>query len=124
MGEKERIEEIVSSLRKYDPERIILFGSHARRNADEYSDLDLVVIKETEERFLDRLKRVFDLIDPDFALDILVYTPQEFARMVEEGNPFLERVLEERVIIYEKCNDEERRWLREKNTLQRDPDDG
>lgn len=111
-------------MREYDPERIILFGSHARRDADEYSDLDLVVIKETEERFLDRLKRVFDLIDPDFALDILVYTPQEFARMVEEGNQFLERVLEEGVIIYEKCNDEERRWLREKNTLQRDPDDG
>jgi len=102
---KERIEQIVSSLGEYDPERIILFGSHARRDADEYSDLDLVVIKETEERFLDRLKRVYEIMQPDFALDILVYTPQEFADMLEKGNPFLERVLEEGVIIYERCEE-------------------
>ncbi len=102
MGRKGRIEEIVSSLREYDPERIILFGSHARRDADEYSDLDLVIIKETEERFLDRLKRVYEIMQPDFALDILVYTPGEFAHMLEEGNPFLERVLEEGIVIYER----------------------
>jgi predicted nucleotidyltransferase len=100
---KKRIEEIVSSLREYDPERIILFGSHARRDADEYSDLDLVVIKETEERFLDRLKRVYELVRPTFAMDLLVYTPEEFARMKEEGNPFIERVLEEGVVLYEKA---------------------
>lgn len=105
VGRKGRIEEIVSSLREYDPERIILFGSHARRDADEYSDLDLVVIKETEERFLDRLKRVYEIMQPDFALDILVYTPGEFAHMLEEGNPFLERVLEEGIVIYERCKE-------------------
>ena len=76
MEKKERIKQIVSSLREYDPERVILFGSHARRDADEYSDLDLVVIKETEERFLDRLKRVYEVMQPDFALDLLVYTPR------------------------------------------------
>lgn len=88
VGKRERIEQIVSSLRGYDPERIILFGSHARWEADEYSDIDLVVIKETEERFLDRLKRVYDIVQPDFALDVLVYTPREFAHMLEEGNHF------------------------------------
>ena len=103
MGKKERIEEIVSSLREYDPERIILFGSHARRDPDEYSDLDLVVIKETEERFLDRLKRVYELVRPTFAMDLLVYTPEEFARMKEEGNPLIERVFEEGVVVYEKA---------------------
>ena len=103
MGKKERIEQIVSSLREYDPERIILFGSHARRDPDEYSDLDLVVIKETEERFLDRLKRVYELVRPTFAMDLLVYTPEEFARMKEEGNPLIERVCEEGVVVYEKA---------------------
>jgi len=105
VGKRERIEQIVSSLREYDPERIILFGSHARRDADEYSDLDLVVIKETEERFLDRLKRVYEIMQPDFALDILVYTPQEFSHMLEEGNPFLQRVREEGIVIYERCKE-------------------
>jgi len=103
VGKKERIEQIVSSLKEYDPERIILFGSHARRDADEYSDLDLVVIKETGERFLDRLKRVYELVRPTFAMDLLVYTPEEFARMKEEGNPLIKRVLEEGVVLYEKA---------------------
>jgi predicted nucleotidyltransferase len=67
-----RIKKIVTALKRYDPERVILFGSAARGEADAYSDMDIVVIKETSERFLDRLGRVYDLIEGDFALDALV----------------------------------------------------
>ncbi len=97
-----RLAHLVSALRKYEPERIILFGSHARGEADEYSDLDIVVIKETEERFLDRLKTVYELVQPTFALDVVVYTPEEFAEMQRLGNPFIEMVLREGIVVYEK----------------------
>lgn len=102
MKRQERIARVIASLEEYDPQRVILFGSWARGDEDEHSDLDLVIIKETQERFLDRLDRVYELVKPTFAMDALVYTPQEFAEMQERDNPFIEMVLKEGVVIYEK----------------------
>jgi predicted nucleotidyltransferase len=101
-SKKGRIKKIVRALKQYDPERVILFGSAARGDADAQSDIDLVVIKDTQERFLDRLGRVYDCIKPDFSLDALVYTPKEFADMQARDNPFIEHVLKEGVTIYER----------------------
>ena len=90
------------ALKEYHPEKIILFGSYVQGGEDEYSDLDLVVIKKTRKRFLNRLKEVMMLIKPTFALDILVYTPRELEKLIEEGNPFIEQVMEKGRVIYEK----------------------
>ena len=97
-----RIEGILRVLKTYHPERVILFGSYARGSYDRYSDLDLVIIKRTRRRFLDRIKEVIRIIQPRFGVDILVYTPGELKRMVRSGNPFIQRVLEEGKILYEK----------------------
>ena len=102
VSRQERVANTIASLEEYDPQRVILFGSWARGDEDEYSDLDLVIIKETQERFLDRLKRVYELVKPTFAMDVLVYTPQEFAEMQERNNYFIEMVLKEGVVIYER----------------------
>jgi predicted nucleotidyltransferase len=102
ISRQERAAHIIASLEEFDPRRVILFGSGARGDQDEYSDLDLVIIKETEERFLDRLEKVYDLVKPTFAMDVLVYTPQESAEMQERDNPFIEMVLKEGVVIYER----------------------
>jgi predicted nucleotidyltransferase len=99
---QERIAHVIVSLEEYNPQRVIVFGSSARGDEDEYSDLDLVIIKETQERFLDRLERVYELVKPTFAMDVLVYTPQEFAKMQERENPFIEMVMKEGVVIYER----------------------
>jgi predicted nucleotidyltransferase len=99
---QERVAHIIASLEEYDPQRVIVFGSWARGDEDEYSDLDLVIIKETQERFLDRLEKVYELVKPTFAMDVLVYTPQELQEMREGDNPFIEMVLREGVTIYER----------------------
>ncbi|WP_245863112.1 nucleotidyltransferase domain-containing protein, partial [Candidatus Viridilinea mediisalina] len=46
------------------PERILLFGSLAQNSVHAWSDIDLVVIQETQERFLDRSKRLIRLLRP------------------------------------------------------------
>lgn len=64
----------------YGPERIYLFGSWARGEADELSDIDLVVIKPTSTPFLERLREVARLLPSQIgAVDVFVYTPEEFA---------------------------------------------
>jgi predicted nucleotidyltransferase len=97
-----RLEYVLNRLKEYEPEKVILFGSQARDACDVYSDIDLVIIKKTKKLFLDRIKEVLKIIKPNFAIDILVYTPDEFQRMSFEGNPFLEQVLREGKVIYEK----------------------
>lgn len=58
-------------------------------------------------RVLNQLKEYSPekVIKPNFTIDILVYTPDEFQKMVSEGNPFLEHVLKEGKVIYEKSCD-------------------
>jgi len=97
-----RIERVLRGLAAYDADKAILFGSAARGDADRFSDIDLIVIKRTDRRFLDRLADVIEAIQPDFSLDVLVYTPGEFERMREEGNPLISRALEEGKVIYER----------------------
>jgi predicted nucleotidyltransferase len=49
---RKRLEVIIEELKAYNPEKIILFGSSARGEEDEHSDIDLVIIKKTRDRFL------------------------------------------------------------------------
>ncbi len=97
-----RIKKIVRALKQYDPERVILFGSAARGDADAHSDIDLVVIKDTPERFLDRIGQVYDAVKPDYALDALVYTPEEFNAMHARHNPFIEEIIRDGIVIYDR----------------------
>ncbi len=94
-------QEIVNTiLRDYGPvEKIILFGSQAGGDADEYSDIDLIIVKETTQRFVRR-----SIEAPHFSVpsDIFVYTPQEFEQMRENENPFLESALEGSIVLYER----------------------
>jgi uncharacterized protein len=98
------IERVVNDLLAYQPEKIILFGSAARGDTDEYSDIDLIVVKKTDQRFIQRLVEVMAFVPRDVTVnvDALVYTPDELKAMVEEGNPFIEQALKDGVVLYEK----------------------
>lgn len=100
---KEKIQQLVESLLPYKPERLYLFGSWARGEEDELSDLDVVVIKETDSQFLDRLREASRFLPINLGgVDILVYTPDEFATMKREGNAFADMITEEAVLIYDR----------------------
>ena len=89
--------------RGHDAERIYLFGSAARGEADDLSDVDLVIIKQTTQPWLDRMPEVARLLPADVGgVDALVYTPEEFARMLDEGNAFAQMIAEEGWVLYER----------------------
>ena len=85
----------------YDPERIILFGSRATGTSDEESDFDLLVVKETDQRPLDRRIAVERLLaDRALALDLLVYTPAEVWKLYTLGSPLIQEVTEKGKVLY------------------------
>jgi predicted nucleotidyltransferase len=94
------LDRLVKALRSYEPEKIYLFGSWARGEEDELSDLDIVLIKETDAPFFSRLQEVMAILPSDTPADVLVYTPREFRQMSERGNAFAEMLLEEGKLIY------------------------
>jgi predicted nucleotidyltransferase len=96
------LDQLVQTLKSYEPEKIYLFGSWARDEEDELSDMDVVVIKKTQDSFFSRLKEVAKLLPEHTAVDILVYTPDEFREMSERGNAFAEMIVEEGKLIYER----------------------
>jgi len=89
-------------IKEYIPKKIIVFGSYARGDLRQGSDLDLVIIKDTKEKFLKRMDKVLDLCDGEIAVEPLIYTQEEFDRMLLEGNVFLETVVKEGIVVYEK----------------------
>ncbi|MEJ5375368.1 MAG: nucleotidyltransferase domain-containing protein [bacterium] len=99
---EDRINQIVAKLRDHDVEKIVLFGSAARGQSDDKSDVDLLIIKRTRKRFLDRLKEVMRILRPDYSLDVLVYTPSELRKMLKEENPFIQQVMRDGIVLYEK----------------------
>ena len=98
------IQGMVEKLRKgYAPQKVILFGSRARGTARADSDIDLLVIKETSERFIDRWTRVRQLLsDPQrtIPLETLVLTPQEVTQRLAIGDQFVETILREGTVLY------------------------
>lgn len=97
------LSDIVERLQAMQPVRILLFGSSARGERDHLSDLDVIVVAErVAPRFLDRIADAYDLLDPRYGLDILIYTPAEYARMQAEGNTLIEAAEREGRVLYEK----------------------
>jgi predicted nucleotidyltransferase len=89
-------------IEEYDPPQVILFGSMARGRVEEWSDLDLLIVKETDEPFLERSVRVALLCRAPVGVDYLVYTPAELAQMIMRGNPFILDALQESHVLYDR----------------------
>jgi predicted nucleotidyltransferase len=97
-NELNRIVDVI--VRNYDPQKVILFGSLVNGNIHEFSDIDLIVIKESDKPFYERLEEVILLTMPNVGADIFVYTPQEFAG-IKDRVFFKEEVLKKGRVIYE-----------------------
>ncbi|MBT9145413.1 MAG: hypothetical protein DDT42_01284 [candidate division WS2 bacterium] len=95
----ERYKELLA--KKLKPKAVILFGSFARGDINEGSDVDILVIADFKEGFLDRIKLLLDMNDElKLPLEPVGYTPQEFRRMRKEGNRFIQEVLDSGKVLH------------------------
>lgn len=81
-------------------ERISVFGSYPRGRSDLFTDLDILVIMNTEKPFLERTREIYSLLCLPVDADILCYTPEEFEKLKARG--FFKKILAEEVVLYEK----------------------
>ena len=96
----------------YEPDLIILYGSRTKGSQRDGSDADILIIKQTDERPIDRRIRVEGMIsDRLISLDITVYTPQEFRYLFSLGSPFVEEIISEGKVIY--MRKVTKNWLRD-----------
>ena len=80
-------------------QRVVMFGSVARGDPGLTSDLDLFIVWDTPLDFVSRAAELYRRLQPQVPVDLLVYTPEEMARMVHQ--PFVQRVLREGRVLYE-----------------------
>ncbi len=104
MIETKQINDIVERIAiNYKPEKIILFGSYARGNFDEDSDLDFILIKDTNipkpQRGLEVRKLFYGLALP---MDFKIYTKTEFSEELSNQYSFLSSAIKESKVLYER----------------------
>lgn len=86
---------------RFQPDKIILFGSFAYGQPHEDSDVDLLVIMPARNQLDQAFKIRWQLAAP-FAMDLLVRTPKEMKWRLEEGESFLTEITSKGKILYEK----------------------
>ena len=91
--------------RTFHPERIILFGSHARGGTTADSDVDLLVVMPFEGRPWQMAVEIRQRVDRPFPLDLLVRTPEQLRTRLEMGDPFLAEIIREGKVLYESPHD-------------------
>ena len=87
---------------KYHIQRAIVFGSVAAGDVSRRSDMDIILVMETDKRFIDRYQgilREITLAVPMDGVDLLIYTPEELNAL--KDRPFVRRALAEGIVIYE-----------------------
>ena len=88
---------------RFDPEKVILFGSRASGCQRADSDVDVFVIMETSSSPIQRSVEVRRACRPRFvAMDVLVKTPEEVTTRLQMGSFFLRQILEQGRVLYER----------------------
>lgn len=85
------------------PQKVILFGSYAYGAPGSDSDIDLLIIKETSDRFIDRwvtVQRILTGIHRGLPVETLVLTPQELEKRLAIGDQFIAEIVEKGKILY------------------------
>lgn len=86
---------------RFQPDRIILFGSYAYGQPTEDSDVDLLVILPFEELPVQKAITIRQEIKASFPVDLIARTPQQVQKRLEMGDFFIQEIIKYGYILYE-----------------------
>ena len=96
------IQKIVQQIvERFQPRKVILFGSYAYGKPTEDSDVDLLVIMETAERNLPQALKISRAISHPFPMDLIVLKPQEVQTRLQGGDLVLREILTKGEVLFE-----------------------
>jgi uncharacterized protein len=86
---------------KFQPERIVLFGSYAYGQPTEDSDVDLLVILPFEEMPVQKAIAIRQQVRSPFLLDLMARTAEQIQQRLEMGDFFIQDIIEKGRVLYE-----------------------
>jgi len=97
----QKIAEVAEKIAKeYQPEKIILFGSYAWGKPHKDSDVDLFIVKDTDNVRETSRKIGRSIFPRPFPLDIIVYNPKNVKKRLEQEDPFLTDIFNNGKLLY------------------------
>jgi predicted nucleotidyltransferase len=97
------IDDVVSQIiEKFKPIKIILFGSYAYGKPNQVSDVDILVVMNTDLRESQQEIHILKNLDFRFGLDLIVKTPQSLNHRVKLKDTFLKEIVEKGKVLYER----------------------
>jgi predicted nucleotidyltransferase len=88
----------------FNPQKIILFGSHAYDEPSSDSDVDLLVVMDFDGRGVEQAIKIRQSISGKMALDLLVRTPAQIEERLSLGDFFVKEITERGRVLYEADN--------------------
>jgi len=88
---------------EYAPRKVILYGSYAYGEPEPDSDIDLLIIKDTSERFIDRwvtVQRILTGAHRFLPVETLVLSPLEIENRLAVGDQFIAEILKRGEVLY------------------------
>lgn len=104
MISQQKIEEVKNRIvENFNPEKIILFGSYAKGKPDKGSDLDLLIIADSNLPSYKRTRPIKNFLRGiGFPIDLLVYTPDEVESWSNVPLAFVTKVIKNGIVLYAK----------------------
>ena len=96
---KDFVDDVIN---RFNPERVILFGSHASGDATPDIDVDILVVMDFKSRPHQQAFEIRRTIKRSFPLDLLVRRPADIDRRLRLGDFFIKEIMQEGKVLYEK----------------------
>lgn len=105
MVEMKRIRDLTTQIaREFNPDRIILFGSHAYGEPSNDSDVDILVVLSFKGKPVRKAIEIRNRVNARMPLDLIVRTPEQLAERLAQNDWFMREIVERGRTLYESNN--------------------
>jgi len=102
---QEQIQNLADDIvRNFNPEKIILFGSHAYGTPKDWSDADLLVVMQFEGHPLEKMVDIVNTTSPRIPVDLLIRTPDMIERRLQMKDLFMREILTKGKVLYDRAD--------------------